>query len=160
MSTSLRRLSACAPGLLLPTCLLLAGCDSSPATSDAKPAAPPATTNVAQTPAPAPKFTSTVGDRYPAPAPIYDPAVQQATYQANANGSTAVSMRLPTGGRDVAGNPAEEAFVAGVEDLQLFEQPNVGANGGFTPPTGRTGRDSTPYWTVPSVRPNPLPHSP
>jgi len=160
MSTSLRRLSACAPGLLFATCLLLAGCDSAPATSETKPAAPPATSNVAQAPTPAPKFTSSVGDRYPMPAPIYDPAVQQANHQANPSGSTAVSMRLPTGGRDVPGNPKEEQSISGIEDVQVFEQPNIGANGGFTPPTGRTGHDSTPYWAVPSVRPNPLPHSP
>lgn len=146
-------------------------------------------TDVAPKLTPVPEDRYAAGDRYadapryptvaepypkPQPQPIHDSAVQPAGY-ATANvppHSGPISRPDPsrpantskvssnTGGPGLPQSPAEQEFVPGVEDLQLFEQPN---------PTNHPGREQAGAWWhenagglnwVPSVRTNPLPLSP
>lgn len=108
----------------------------------------------------APRYPSAAA-QYPTTQTITDPVVQPAGYRAVAPASTAAQTQvmMQTPGLK---EPREEEFMPGVEDLQLFEQPNVDSYGRTAQqPQGWISSAEMLNWKVGQrPRTSPLPHSP
>jgi hypothetical protein len=171
--------------LSLGLCTLTSGCGDQSTANKAEPAAaPPATaaapagmfpTGATPTLMAVPENRYAAGDRY-ATTPRVDPAVQPASYGAtptvppyhgsiptpepNRPVNMAAASIGPSGEPRLPESPSEQEFVPGIEDLQLYEQPNFDKSA--KEPRWWYDHDPGLNWTVGSgpVRENPLPHSP
>lgn len=173
--------------LSLGLCTLTSGCGDQSTANKAEPtAAPPA---VAAAPAgmfPAgatptlvavPENRYAAGDRYAA-TPRVDPAVQPVGYAATPSPvppyAGAISTPEPNrpvnmsqvtsniGGPGLPQNSSEQEFVPGIEDLQLFEQPDISSYGrtGQRPQGWISSAEMLDWKVGQRPRTSPLPHSP
>jgi len=167
-------------------CTFMSGCgDKSTATKAEPAAAPPAAAAapagmfpVGSTPtlSAVPENRYAAGDRY-ASTPRVDPAVQPAGFVApptvppytgaipRPEPNRPANMSQVTGnvgGPGLPQNPSDQEFVPGIEDLQLFEQPDVGSYGrtGQRPQGWISSAEMLDWKVGQRPRTSPLPHSP
>lgn len=154
MRTMILRFALRSPLVLSSSCLLLTGCDSKPTVSDANSAVAPAAPQAAA-PGELPAMQASAIPAAPrvasGPVGVQTSYVAPAADQGSASPSASRSGGIPD-------NVEEPVFVPYIEDLQLFEQPDLSSYSKTPPPGGWYGGGPGLNITVP-VSKNPLPES-
>lgn len=148
----------------LGACLLLGGCGDGSVKNEAQTSASTTSSAVVSTPAatsPAvlpPTDRYAAGERY-ANVPRVDPAVQPVGYVETTAATKRLDAPAVSAVPGLPDSPEEPEFVPGIEDLQLFEQPDFSKQPA-TPPAGFFDPSVGGLNRTPQTRANPLPHSP